>query len=82
MVLGLTRIEKACARIETILNLCIDLHYTGFDLLQICEVLGYVVKEVHSHVELARGAFSSFYNFPLLSPQEYASDASSEYITF
>jgi hypothetical protein len=82
MVLGLTRIEKACSRIEIILNLCIDLHYTGFDLDQICEVLGYVVKEAHSHFEVARTAFSSFYNLPLPSPQENASDASSEYITF
>jgi hypothetical protein len=82
MVLGLTRIEKACARIEVILNLCIDLHYTGISLDQICEILGYVVKEAHSHFELARTAFSSFYNLPLLSPREDASDASSECVSF
>ncbi|KAI4853780.1 hypothetical protein E4T44_00629 [Aureobasidium sp. EXF-8845] len=82
LVLGLTRIEKACSRIEVILNLCIDLHYTGFSLDQICEILGYVIKELHTHLESARTAFSLFYNLPLLSPQEDASDASSEYITF
>jgi hypothetical protein len=82
MVLGLTRIEKACARIEVILNLCIDLHYTGIGLDQICEILGYVVKEAHSHFELARSAFSVFYDWPLLSPREDVSDASSGYMTF
>lgn len=78
MVLGLTRIEKACARIEVILNLCIDLHYSGFDLNQICEILGYVVKETHMHFELARTAFTSFYDLPLQSPREDASDSSGE----
>ncbi|KAI4747641.1 hypothetical protein E4T50_02085 [Aureobasidium sp. EXF-12298] len=82
MVLGLTRIEKSCARIEVILNLCIDLHYTGFDLSQICEVLAYVVKEAHSHFELARTAFSTFYDWPLLSLRGDASDASSRSMSF
>jgi hypothetical protein len=82
MVLGLTRIEKSCARIEVILNLCIDLHYSGFDLSQICEILAYVVKETHSHFELARTAFSTFYDWPLLSPREDISDASSESLMF
>ena len=77
MVLGLTRIEKACARIETILAHGVDLHYTGISLGQICEILRYVVKDAHSHFELARMAFTSFYNLPLHSPQEDASDISS-----
>jgi hypothetical protein len=78
MVLGLTRIEKACARIEIILNLCIDLHHSGFDLHQICEILSYVVKETHMHFQLAKTAFTSFYDLPLLSPREDASDSSGE----
>ena len=82
MVLGLTRIEKACARIELILNLCIDFHYTGIGLGQICEILAYVVKEAHTHFELARTAFSLFYDLPLLSPREDASDTSSENVIF
>jgi hypothetical protein len=77
MVLGLTRIERACARIETILAHGVELQYTGIGLSQICEILGYVVKDAHSHFELAKMAFTSFYNLPLQSPQEDASDASS-----
>lgn len=82
MVLGLTRIEKACARIEVILNLCIDLHYSGFALDQICDALAYVVKEARMHFELARTAFSSFYNLPLLSPREDVSDTSFDSMAF
>jgi hypothetical protein len=82
MVLGLSRIEKSCARIEVILNLCIDLHYSGFDLSQICEILAYVVKEAHSHFELARTAFSTLYDWPLLSPREDISDVSSDSLMF
>jgi len=80
--LGLTRIEKACARIEVILNLCIDLHYSGFALDQICDALAYVVKEARMQFELARTAFSSFYDLPLLSPREDASDTSFDSMTF
>ncbi|THW26068.1 hypothetical protein D6D23_03761 [Aureobasidium pullulans] len=76
MVLGLTRIEKSCARIETVLSLGIDLHYTGFGLGQICEILSYAVRDAHSHFELARMALSSFYSIPL--PCDDVSDASIE----
>ncbi|CAD0087903.1 unnamed protein product [Aureobasidium vineae] len=77
MVLGLTRIEKACARIESVLAYGVDLHYTGIGLGQICEILSFVVKDAHAHFELAKMAFSSFYNLPLQSPREDVSDASS-----
>ncbi|CAD0115310.1 unnamed protein product [Aureobasidium uvarum] len=77
MVLGLTRIEKACSRIETILTHGVELHYTGIGLGQICEILSFVVKDAHSHFELAKMAFSSFYSLPMDSPREDASDASS-----
>ncbi|KAG9754657.1 hypothetical protein KCU78_g2345, partial [Aureobasidium melanogenum] len=81
MVLGLTRIEKACARIETILAHGVELQYTGIGLSQICEILSYVVKDAHSHFELAKMAFTSFYNLPLQSPQEDASSTSSASIS-
>lgn len=82
MVLGLTRIEKACARIETILAHGVDLHYTGIGLGQICEILRYVVKDAHSHFELAKMAFTSFYNLPSQSLPPGAFDASSASINF
>lgn len=82
MVLGLARIEKACVRIEVILNLCIDLHYSGFALDQICDTLAYAIKEARMHFELARTALSSFYDLPLLSPREDASDTSFDSMAF
>ncbi|KAG9697875.1 hypothetical protein KCU95_g5298, partial [Aureobasidium melanogenum] len=78
MVLGLTRIEKSCARIETILAHGVELQYTGIGLSQICEILSYVVKDAHSHFESAKMAFTSFYNLPThYSSQEDASSISS-----
>ncbi|CAD0101103.1 unnamed protein product [Aureobasidium mustum] len=79
--LSTMRESLACARIETILAHGVDLHYTGIGLGQICEILRYVVKDAHSHFELAKMAFSSFYNLPLHSPQEDASDISSASIS-
>ncbi|KAI5254022.1 hypothetical protein E4T42_02635 [Aureobasidium subglaciale] len=76
LVLGLTRIEKACARIETILALGIDLHYTGVGLGQICEILSHAVRDAHSHFELARVAFSLYYDLPLSWSSEDVSDIS------
>jgi hypothetical protein len=74
MVLGLSRLEKACVRIETILALGIDLHYIGIGVVQICEILGHVVKAAHAHFESAKTALSVFYGIPLSSSRLLTAD--------
>ena len=76
MVLGLTRIEKSCARVETILALGVDLHYSGIGLSQICDILTFVMKDVQAHFVQARSTLTNFYGLPLV--ETAASDVSDD----